>query len=52
MKMSRYQYRKSHCVDQMILWLFYLHNGIPYTGKMTSLYLIRTVVNNAAIESF
>ena len=24
----------------MILWLSYLHNGISYTGKMTSLYWI------------
>ena len=37
-KMTSYQYRKSHCGDKMILWPSYLHNGISYTGKMTSLY--------------
>ena len=35
-----YQHRKSHCVDKMIWQPSYLHNGIPYTGKMTSLYWI------------
>ena len=43
-KMSSYQYRKSHCGDQTILWTSYLHNGISYTGKMTSLYRIRALV--------
>ena len=38
-KMTSYQYRKSHCGDKMILRLSYLHNGISYTGKTTSLYL-------------
>ena len=37
-KMTSYQYRKSHCRDMMILRPSYLHNGISYTGKMTSLY--------------
>ena len=27
--------------DKMILWPSYLHNGISYTGKMTSLYWIK-----------
>ena len=36
--MSSYQYRKSHCGDKTILQPSYLHNGISYTGKMTSLY--------------
>ena len=40
-KMPSYQYRKSHCGDKMILRSFYLHNGISYTGKTTSLYWIR-----------
>ena len=40
MKMSSYQYRKSHCGDKTILRPSYLHNGISYTGKMTSLYWI------------
>ena len=37
-----YQYRKSHCGDKTILRPSYLHNGISYTGKMTSLYWIRS----------
>ena len=40
-KMSSYQYRKSHWRDKTSLWPSYLHNGISYTGKMTSLYWIR-----------
>ena len=40
-KMSSYQYRKSNCGDKTILRPSYLHNGISYTGKMTSLYWIR-----------
>ena len=39
-KMSSYQYRKSHCGDKTILRPSYLHNGISYIGKMTSLYWI------------
>ena len=39
-KMSSYQYRKSHFGDKTILQPFYLHNGISYTGKMISLYWI------------
>ena len=35
-----YQYRKSHCGDKTIWRPSYLHNGISYTGKMTSLYWI------------
>ena len=42
--MSSYQYRKSHCGDKMIFRPSYLHNGISYTDKMTSLYWIRTQV--------
>ena len=41
-KTTSYQYRKSHCGDKTILRPSYLHNGISYTGKMTSLYWIRT----------
>ena len=40
-KMSSYQYRKSHCGDKTILRPSYLHNGISYTDKTTSLYWIR-----------
>ena len=39
-KMSSYQYRKYHFGDQTILRPSYLHNGISYTGSMTSLYWI------------
>ena len=42
-KMSSYQYRKSHCGDKTILLPSYLHNGISYTGTMTSLYWIRAL---------
>ena len=37
-KMSSYQYRKSHCGDKTFVRSSYLHNGISYTGKVTSLY--------------
>ena len=40
-QMLSYQYRKSRCGDKTILRPSYLHNGISYTGKMTSLYWIR-----------
>ena len=39
-KMSSYQYRKSHCGDKTVVRSSYLHNGISYTGKMPSLYWI------------
>ena len=39
-KMSSYQYMKSHCRDKTISRPSYLHNGISYTGKTTSLYWI------------
>ena len=47
-KMSSYQYRKSHCGDKTILRPSYLHNGISYTGKTTSLYWIGAQVANFA----
>ena len=34
------QYRKSHCGDKTVVRSSYVHNGISYTGKMTSLYWI------------
>ena len=40
-KMSSYQYRKSHCGDKTVVRSSYLHNGISFTGKMSSLYRIR-----------
>ena len=39
-KMSCYQCRKSHCGDKKVVRSSYLHNGISYTGMMTSLYWI------------
>ena len=42
-KMSSYQYRKYHCGDKTILRPSYLHNGISYTGRTTSLYWIRAL---------
>ena len=39
-KMSRYQYRKSHCGDKTIVRSSYLHNGNSYTGETASLYWI------------
>ena len=39
-KMSSYQYRKSHCGDKTVVRSSHLHNGISYTGKMSSLYWI------------
>ena len=43
-KMSSYQYRKSHCGDKTVVRSSYLHNGISYTDKMSSLYWIRALV--------
>ena len=45
-KMPSYQHRKSHCGDKTILLPSYLHNGISYAGKMTSLYWIRALLSN------
>ena len=45
-KMSSYQYRKSHCGDKTVVRSSYLHNGISYTGKMTSSYWIRAQMCN------
>ena len=46
-KISSYQYRKSHCGDKTVVRSSYLHNGISYTGKKTSLYWIGAQVQNA-----
>ena len=43
-KMSSYRYRKSHCGDKTVVRSSYLHNGISYTGKMTSFHWIRAQV--------
>ena len=47
-KIPSYQYRRSHCGDKTILRPSYLHNGISYTGKMTSLYWISVQVVNSS----
>ena len=36
--MSSYRYRKSHCGDKTVVRSSHLHNGISYTGKMSSSY--------------
>ena len=43
-KMPSYQYRKSHCGDKIFVRSCDLHNGISYTGKITSLYWIEALV--------
>ena len=45
-KMSSYQYRKSHCGDKMVVRSSYLHNEISYAGKMASLYWISSLVSS------
>ena len=40
-KMYSYLYRKSHCEDKTVVRSSYIHNGISFTHKMTSLYWIR-----------
>ena len=46
-KISSYQHMKFHCRDKTILRPSYLHNGISYTGKTSSLYWIRAQVSIA-----
>ena len=46
-KMSSYQYRKSHYGDKTVTRSSYLHNGNSYTAKMSSLYWIGALVTNA-----
>ena len=38
-KMSSYQYRKSHCGDKTVVRSSYLHNGSSYTGTWRHLYI-------------
>ena len=49
-KMTPYQYRKSHCGDKTISRSSYLHNGISYTGNRTSLYWIGALLPNEKYE--
>ena len=50
-KMASYQYRKSHCGDKTVVRSSYLHNGISYTGKMSSLYWIRAQIIKLQLKS-
>ena len=43
-KMPPYQYKKFHFGDRADVSSSYLHNGISYTGKWTSLYWINPLV--------
>ena len=43
-KISSYQYRKFYLVDKTVVRSSYLHNGISYTGKMSSLYWIGALI--------
>ena len=51
-KMLSYQYRKSHCGDKTVVRSSYLHNGISYTGKMSSLYWIRALVVKSVVPVY
>ena len=51
-KYSSYQCRNSHCIEKIILWEAYLHNGNSCTGKTTSLYWIRALVIDGLGVSF
>ena len=51
-KMLSYQYWKSHCGDKTVVRSSHLHNGISYTGKMTSLYWIRVQLSTAILSLF
>ena len=51
-KISSYQYRKSHCGDKTVVRSSYLHNGISFTGKMSSLYWIGTHDDIMSSDSF
>ena len=50
--MTSCQFRKSHCGDKTILRPSYLHNGISHTGKTTSLYWIRALVNISEVKAW
>ena len=50
-KMSSYQYRKSHCGDKTVVRSSYLYNGISYTSKMSSLYWIRALAEYYSANS-
>ena len=50
-KMSSYEYRKSHCGDKTISRPSYLNNRISYSGKTPSLYWIRALVTDGRVAS-
>ena len=49
--MKSCRYRKSHCGDKTILRPSDLHNGIPSTGTIASLYWIRALILSVYIEA-
>ena len=49
-KTISYRYRKYHCRDKTILWPSYLHDGISYTGKTTSLYWIAAQIEMGSLD--
>ena len=49
-KLQSYQYRKSHCGDKTVIRSSYLYNGISHTGKMTSLYWMRTLIFKSGVQ--
>ena len=51
-RVSSYQYRKSHCGDKTVVRSSYLHNGISYTGKMSSLYWIGALVFQTMFQCY
>ena len=50
-KMSSDRYRKSHCGDKTVVGSSYLHNGISYTGKMSSSYWIGALNPTTVVQS-
>ena len=50
-KITSYQYRKSHFGDKTVVRSSYLHNGTSYIGKMSSLYWIGAQVSQAWISN-
>ena len=44
-KMSSYQYRKSHCEDKTVVRSSHIHNGISYIGTTISLYWIAAQIS-------
>ena len=49
--MASYQYRKSHCGDKTVVRSSYLHNGISYTGKMPSEFILNQPPDSNKVKS-